>query len=63
VWGKAFQRQQNAIFAVMNQMIPRGNGVLSQSSLDELDAANAEFKTAKAESDRIIDEIRTGKRR
>jgi hypothetical protein len=60
---KAFKRQQDATFAVMNQMIPRGNGVLSQASLDELDDAKAEFKAARAEMDRIVDEIRSGKRR
>jgi hypothetical protein len=61
--GKAHQREQDAIFAVMHQMIPHGNGVLSQASLDELDAAQAEFKAARAHMDRIVDEIRSGKRR
>jgi hypothetical protein len=37
--------------------------VLSQASLDELDDAKAEFKAARAEMDRIVDEIRSGKRR
>ena len=60
---KAFKRQQDATFAVMRQMIPRGSGVLTQASLDELDAAKAEFKAARAAMDRIVDEIRTGKRR
>jgi hypothetical protein len=36
---KAHQPYQDAIFAVMHQMIPHGNGVLTQASLDELDAA------------------------
>jgi hypothetical protein len=60
---KAHQREQNAIFAVMHQMIPNGNGVLTQASLDELGAAQAEFKAARAEMDRIVDEIRSGRRR
>ena len=34
---KPRQRYQDAIFAVMHQMIPHGNGVLTQASLDELD--------------------------
>lgn len=61
--GKAHQREQDAIFAVMHQMIPHGNGVLSQASFDELDAAKAEFKAARADMDRIVEEIRTGTRR
>ena len=62
-WNKAHQRRMDAIAALTRQMIPRGNGVLSQESLDELDAAEAELKAAKAETDRILNEIRTGKRR
>jgi hypothetical protein len=60
---KAFQRQRDAVFALTRQMIPRGNGVLTQASLDELDAAQAEFRAARADMDRIVDEIRSGKRR
>lgn len=60
---KAHQRYQDAIFAVMHQMIPQGNGVLTQASLDELDTARAEDKAARADMDRILDEIRSGKRR
>jgi hypothetical protein len=60
---KAHQRHQDAIFAVMQQMSPHGNGVLTQASLDELDAARAEDKAARADMDRILDEIRSGKRR
>jgi hypothetical protein len=60
---KAFQRKQDAIHAVMGQMTPHGNGVLSQESMDELEAANAELKAADAEADRILNEILSGKRR
>jgi hypothetical protein len=60
---KAHERYQNAIFGVMHQMIPHGNGVLTQGSLDEVEAARVEDKAARAEMDRIVDEIRTGKRR
>jgi hypothetical protein len=60
---QAFRRQQKAIFAISHQMIPFGNGVLTQDSLDELDAAKVEYKAARADMDRIVDEIRSGKRR
>jgi len=59
----AHQRYQDAIFAVMHQMIPHGNGVLTQAILDDLDAARAEDNAARENLDRILDEIRTGKRR
>jgi hypothetical protein len=58
----AFQRYQEAIFAINRQLIPNGNGVLSEESLAELTAAKAEHEAARLEMDRIADEIRAGKR-
>lgn len=58
----AFQRYQEAIFALRDQMLPHGTGVLSEDSLAEMEAAKAEYEAAKREMDRIVNEIRTGKR-
>ena len=57
-----FQRYQEAIFALNQQFLPRGNGVLSEDSLAELQVAKSEHEAAKREMDRIADEIRSGKR-
>ena len=60
---RAFERRQAAFLAVTRQFYPLGNGLPAKGDLYDLDAANAEWETAKAEIDRITDEIRTGKRR
>jgi len=60
---RAFERRQAAFLAVTKQFYPKGDGLPVTHDLDELDAANAESEAAKAEVDRITDEIRTGKRR
>ena len=43
--------------------IERAQKAHQRASLDELDAARAEDKAARADMDRILDEIRSGKRR
>jgi len=40
-----------------------GSGQLDADAMTELAAADAEWKAANAEVERIVDEIRTGKRR
>lgn len=60
---KAFERRQAAFVKVTRQFYPYGNGQPAEVDLDELDAAEAEWKVANAEVMRIGEEIRTGKRR
>jgi len=60
---RAFERRQAALLAVTKQFYPQGNGHPAAGDLDDLDIADAEWKTANAEVERITDEIRTGKRR
>ena len=59
---QAFHRRQEAMLALNEQWLPRGNGSPTEDSLNEFDAADEEFLTAQVECDRIAKEIRTGKR-
>ena len=59
---EAFQRQQEAYFGLNRQWLPHGNGVPTEASISEADAAQAEFRAAQAEADRITAEICAGKR-
>ena len=59
---EAFQRQQDAHFALSAQWLPHGTGLPSEETIDETDAAEAEFRAAQMEVDRITQEIRSGKR-
>jgi hypothetical protein len=59
----AFQRKQEATFALIRQSIPNGDGVLDPGSLIEMDAAEANYREAQAEVDGIMNDIRTGERR
>jgi transcriptional regulator with XRE-family HTH domain len=59
---EAFQRQQEAYFELNGQWLPHGNGLPTDESISEIDVAQAEFRTAQAEVDRITQEIRAGKR-
>jgi transcriptional regulator with XRE-family HTH domain len=58
----AFQRQQEAYFALNGQWLPHGNGLPTDESILEMDAAKEEFRAAQAEVDRITQEMRAGKR-
>ncbi len=60
---RAFERRQAAFFALIKQSTPQGNGLPAASDLVEWEAAEADWKTASAEVERIVDEIRAGKRR
>jgi transcriptional regulator with XRE-family HTH domain len=59
---EAFQRKQEAYLRLNGQWLPHGNGLPTQESLAEVDAAEEEFCAAQAQVDRIIQEIRAGKR-
>ncbi len=58
----AFEKRQAAFLKVHHQFLPYGNGAPTVESMDELDKAEAEYKAAEADMDRIAEEIRTGKR-
>ncbi len=59
---EAFQRKQEAYFRLNGQWLPHGNGLPTDESISEMDAADEEFRAAQAEVDRITQEIRAGKR-
>lgn len=59
---EAFNRRQEAFFALQGQWLPRGSGLPTEESLSEVDAAEADFRAAQAEVDRLTQEIRDGKR-
>jgi transcriptional regulator with XRE-family HTH domain len=53
-----WKREAHAV--MFKQWLPHGNGVPTEASLDDVDAAEREFQVAKAEVDRITAEIRAG---
>ena len=59
---RAFDRRQRAVFALGEEALPQGGGVLSDAAMDEADAAEAEFRAAQLDVDRITQEIRDGRR-
>ena len=59
----AFERRQAVFFAIIRQSTPQGDGLLAASDLDKWEAADAVWKAASAEAERIADEIRMGRRR
>jgi transcriptional regulator with XRE-family HTH domain len=59
---EAFQQKQEAYFGLNGQWLPQGNGLPTDESISEVDAAEEEFRAAQAAVDCIIQEIRTGKR-
>lgn len=60
---RAFERKQAAFYEIAKQFYPAGNGQLDANALAELAAADAEWQVANAEVERILEEIKTGKRR
>lgn len=60
---RAHRRSQAVHTALLNEFMPLGNGVLSPETLEEHDAAQAEVRAARADMDRIAEEIRSGRRR
>lgn len=59
---RAFERRQRAFLTVTKQFAPHGNGAPLDTDLQELDAADADWKAKNAVVERITEEIRTGKR-
>jgi hypothetical protein len=59
---EAFNRRQEAFFALQRQWLPHGSGLPTEESLSEVDAAEEQFRAAQAEVDRLTQEIRDGKR-
>jgi len=59
----AFEWRSKAIANVQRQLLPLGNGQPTEHSLRELDEADLAWRTAHADVDRIVAEIRSGKRR
>lgn len=59
----AFERRQAAWLAVHRQFIPLGSGRPTNSSMEEFEAAEKEWRDACAVMERIAQEIRSGKRR
>jgi DNA-binding transcriptional regulator YiaG len=58
----AFERRQAALFAVNGQFLPHGSGLPTEESLAEFEAAEAEWREATEEVDRIVREIHAGLR-
>jgi len=59
----AVNRRREAFFVVNGQFLPHGNGLPEEEALNELDAAMQECREAEAQVDRIVKEIRAGRRR
>lgn len=59
---EAQRRKQEAYFSLMVQWLPHGSGVPSEECTAEADSADAEYRAAQAEVDRITMEIRAGQR-
>jgi hypothetical protein len=59
---ETWERRQKALLAVHSQFLPHGNGQPTMEALDELEAADAEWRAAQAEADRILQEIQERRR-
>lgn len=59
---EAIRRKQDAYSRLNLQWRPHGSGLPIEENISEVDAAEAEFRRAQAEVDRITQEIRTGRR-
>jgi DNA-binding XRE family transcriptional regulator len=59
---RAFHRRQEAMLGINQQWLPRSNGLPNEDLLNELDDAEKEYLAAQSECDRIVSEIRAGKR-
>lgn len=58
----AFQRRQEAFFALHRQWLPHGNGLPTEEAIAEFDAAEEEWRAAQKEVDLIVEQIRAGLR-
>lgn len=59
---RAFERRQAAFIALLRQATPQGSGILAQRELDDWGNADADWRAASAEVQRIVDEIKAGVR-
>jgi hypothetical protein len=59
---EAFERRQKAFLAVHQQFQPNGVGQPSENLISEFNDAEAEWRAAKKEVDRIVKEFRAGLR-
>lgn len=59
---EAFQRKQDAWLVLNAHWLPSGDGLQTDASASEAEAAEEEFRAAQSEVDRITAEIRAGKR-
>jgi hypothetical protein len=59
---RAFERRQRALIAVHGQFLPSGNGLPSVESMAEQEAAEHEWRLARENVERIIQEIKAGLR-
>lgn len=59
---EAVDRKQEAFGRLNRQWLPHGTGLPTDESISEFDAAEEEFRAARAEVDRIAQEIRAGRR-
>jgi hypothetical protein len=62
-WNLAWQRHQDAMTELNKHWYPKGSGVIPQKALDDVESTKKEVDAAKAQIDRIVAEIRSGKRR
>ena len=59
---RAFRARMDAFLKMNTQFYPSGSGEVSDEALNEFDSADAEWKSAISEMDRMAAEIRSGAR-
>jgi transcriptional regulator with XRE-family HTH domain len=59
---EAFQRRQAAFLRLHGQFLPRSRGALTDQCISEFEAAEDEWRTVQQDVDRIVKEIRAGRR-
>jgi hypothetical protein len=60
---EVWQKRQEAFFTVHRQFRPFGNGMPTEDAMDALEVADKEWREVQKEAQRIVDEIRAGKRK
>ena len=58
----AWERRQEAFFAMNRQFLPHGNGMPSADSIAQFDEAEKDWLAIQREAQRIVKEIRAGLR-
>jgi transcriptional regulator with XRE-family HTH domain len=59
---EAFQRRQAAFLRVHGQFLPQSSGAPTDQCISEFEAAEHEWRTVQQDVDRIVKEIRAGRR-